>query len=257
MAVLKGVRIGKGIAVEAHTKVVEGGATEYRGPFMEWRTSIARAWRNPLLALRVAMALFRGGYYRVKYRLLGKRVIFGRRFRVFGRLRIKGPGTVIFGDDCEVISSRSAPVTPYTHSPEAVIRFGNRVMLSGTRFGCQQRIEVGDGSDLADVRIMDTDFHALEIGDTPRRNTKGVTKPVVIGQNVWTCPGAMILKGVTIGANSVVGAGAVVIQDVPPNVVVFGNPARVIWWLRATSHLPLCPEAEANEYEGPSEGAGD
>jgi maltose O-acetyltransferase len=53
--------------------------------------------------------------------------------------------------------------------------------------------------------------------------------PIVIGSNVWTGAGSMILKGVHIGDNAVVGAGAVVTINVPPNAIVFGNPAKVIW----------------------------
>lgn len=53
-------------------------------------------------------------------------------------------------------------------------------------------------------------------------------RPIVIGNNVWLGGGAIVLAGVTIGENSVVGAGAVVTKDVPPNVVVAGNPARTI-----------------------------
>lgn len=172
--------------------------------------------------------LVHGQYVKLQCRLLGRRVIIGRHFLVMGPLEIRGPGTVVFGDDCTVVSSRRAPVTPYTHAPEAEIRFGSRVVLNGTRFGCRQRIEVGEGCLLADARIMDTDFHALDPQDKHRWQTVGVSKPVVLGPNVWVCAGAMILKGVTIGANSVVAAGAVVARDVPPNVVVAGNPARVV-----------------------------
>ena len=50
----------------------------------------------------------------------------------------------------------------------------------------------------------------------------------MIGDNVWLGGGAIVLAGVTIGADSVVGAGAVVTRDVPPGVVVVGNPARVL-----------------------------
>ena len=53
-------------------------------------------------------------------------------------------------------------------------------------------------------------------------------KPVVIEDNVWIGGGAILLPGVTIGRNAVVGAGAVVTRGVPANVVVAGNPARVI-----------------------------
>jgi maltose O-acetyltransferase len=55
-----------------------------------------------------------------------------------------------------------------------------------------------------------------------------VAKPIVIEDNVWLGGGAILLPGVTIGRNAVVGAGAVVSQDVPANTVVVGNPARVI-----------------------------
>jgi acetyltransferase-like isoleucine patch superfamily enzyme len=199
---------------------------------LNWRTALQSAQRNPRQALGTGRALLRGAYYKFKFRLLGRKVIIGRVFQVVGKLDIRGPGTVIFGDYCAVVSSRTFPTTPYTHSPEAVIKFGNHVLLTSTRLGCQQRIEVGDYAGLADARIMDSDFHAVEVDDRPRYNTRGVAKPVVIGRNVWVGAGAMVLKGVNIGDNSVVGAGAVVAQNVPPNVVVFGNPARVVWRLK-------------------------
>ncbi|MEP6955368.1 MAG: DapH/DapD/GlmU-related protein, partial [Chthoniobacterales bacterium] len=58
--------------------------------------------------------------------------------------------------------------------------------------------------------------------------TKLRSAPVVIGDNVWIGMNAIILKGVTIGENSVVAAGAVVSKSVPANVVVAGNPAVVV-----------------------------
>lgn len=55
-----------------------------------------------------------------------------------------------------------------------------------------------------------------------------VARPVVIEDNVWIGGGAILLPGVTIGRNAVVGAGAVVTRSVPANMVVAGNPARVL-----------------------------
>lgn len=206
---------------------------------MDWKVALKRARENPRLALRIAMALANGAYYRFKYRLLGRRVLIGRRFQVIGGLEIRGPGTVIFGDDCTVVSTRLSPTTPYTHSPAAVIQFGNRVTLTGTRFGCQSRIEVADRTGLSDARIMDTDFHSVASSTgQPRYNTSGAAKPIMIGPDVWVGAGAMILKGVTVGANSIVGAGAVVAYNVPPNTVVFGNPARVIWRFQGAQDAP-------------------
>lgn len=52
--------------------------------------------------------------------------------------------------------------------------------------------------------------------------------PVHIGKNCWLGAGVIILPGVTVGDNSVIGAGSVVTKDIPPNVIAVGNPARVL-----------------------------
>src|SRR5206468_11673676 len=61
-----------------------------------------------------------------------------------------------------------------------------------------------------------------------RRAQWEAAKPITIGNNVWLGGGVIILPGVSIGENTVVGAGAVVTKDLPANVVAVGNPARVI-----------------------------
>jgi len=61
-----------------------------------------------------------------------------------------------------------------------------------------------------------------------RRDKLESAKPITIGDNVWLCGGAIILPGVTIGQNSIIGAGAVVTKNVEKNVLAVGNPARVI-----------------------------
>ncbi|GHC21721.1 maltose O-acetyltransferase [Kushneria pakistanensis] len=61
-----------------------------------------------------------------------------------------------------------------------------------------------------------------------RRDKLEAGAPIVIHDNVWLGGGVIVLAGVTIGENSVIGAGAVVTRDVPANVVAVGNPARVI-----------------------------
>jgi maltose O-acetyltransferase len=61
-----------------------------------------------------------------------------------------------------------------------------------------------------------------------RRSKEEGGKPITIGNNVWLGGGAIVCPGVTIGENSVVGAGSVVVRDLPPNVVAVGNPARIV-----------------------------
>ncbi|MCC6772408.1 MAG: acyltransferase [Gemmatimonadaceae bacterium] len=207
-------------------------------------SKLVRALRQPGVAFYVGFALLRGHYYRLKFRLLGRRVTIGRNFRVVGPLDINGPGTVIFGDDCSVQSTRLRPTTPYTHHPDAVIRFGHRVLLTRTRLGCETLIDVADGAGLAECWIIDSDFHSVRGGDQPRYNTKGRTKAVSIGANAWIGQGAMVLKGVRIGANAVVGAGAVVSTNVDADAVVFGNPARVIWRTRRIAPATNPPDAQ-------------
>jgi maltose O-acetyltransferase len=61
-----------------------------------------------------------------------------------------------------------------------------------------------------------------------RRGKWEAAKPIKIEDNVWLGGGAIVLGGVSVGENAIVGAGAVVTKDVPPNSVVMGNPARVV-----------------------------
>ncbi len=61
-----------------------------------------------------------------------------------------------------------------------------------------------------------------------RRAKWEAAKPIVIGDNVWLGGGVIVLPGVTIGENTVVGSGAVVVRDLPANVIAVGNPARIV-----------------------------
>ncbi|MBP7051983.1 MAG: hypothetical protein KBE65_13295 [Phycisphaerae bacterium] len=76
------------------------------------------------------------------------------------------------------------------------------------------------------MAIYDCDFH--EIDPILRNRGPGPNMPVEIGDNVWLGSRVMVLKGVTIGANSVVGAGSIVTTSLPANCVAAGVPARVI-----------------------------
>lgn len=167
-----------------------------------------------------------GIYYRIKFKLLRKKVTIGRNFRVRERLKIKGPGRVIIGNGI-LIDGRGHPVTPFTHSKNALIRIGDNSFVNGTRFGCQDEIDIGPHAILGDARILDTDFHSIEINRWSK-DAVVLHAPIKIGRNVWIAAGAVILKGVEIGENSVIGFASVVTDDVPPNSVAAGNPARVI-----------------------------
>lgn len=87
-------------------------------------------------------------------------------------------------------------------------------------------VTIGDYVMIGPNVLISTVGHPLS--PKGRREHIGICKPVIIGNDVWIGGNAVILPGVTIGSNVVVGAGAVVTKDVPDNCVVAGVPARVI-----------------------------
>jgi acetyltransferase-like isoleucine patch superfamily enzyme len=91
-----------------------------------------------------------------------------------------------------------------------------------------QHVSIGRECIIAD-RTMFIDFdHGIVEVERPIRLQGIYKRDVRIGHNVWIGYGACVLRGVTVGNNSVLGTSAVVVDDVPPNAVVGGVPARVI-----------------------------
>lgn len=94
-----------------------------------------------------------------------------------------------------------------------------------------QSVKIGKGTLIAAaVYISDCD-HKLPLAkfrDNPTAPESLVGSPVVIGEHVWIGTHAVILKGVEIGDNSIIGAGSIVTKSVPPNSIAVGNPAKVI-----------------------------
>ncbi len=99
------------------------------------------------------------------------------------------------------------------------------------------RITIGRDVQIGPNVQLLTPTHPVEPG--PRRAKWEAAEPIVIEDNVWLGGGAIVLPGVTIGRNSVVGAGAVVTRDVPANTVVVGNPAKVVRNLDDDTEGPL------------------
>ena len=122
------------------------------------------------------------------------------------------------------------------YNPEIVI--GNNVSMNyDCHIGCINRIVIGDNV-LMGSRILITDhFHGeinadmLKMPPAQRKITS--RGPVVIEDNVWIGEGVAIMPNVRIGRNSIIGANAVVADDLPPNCVAGGIPARVIRFLTA------------------------
>lgn len=114
---------------------------------------------------------------------------------------------------------------PREHRSLIAIGRGCRIM-NGTEIIARTSISIGADCRIgARVTIVDADFHGLA---PEARDTPGVSQPVRIADNVWIGIGAIVLKGVTIGRDAVVGAACVVTKDVPDGAIVAGNPMRII-----------------------------
>lgn len=138
------------------------------------------------------------------------------------------------GANCKFNSSKSSiriglnkRCTFVTYKKGAEISIGNNSGATGLTIAAFRSIKIGDNVLVgAYCTIFDSDFHNSEpskrgINDIP-------AKPVIIEDNVFIGANCMILKGVTIGINSVIGASSVVISNIPPNSFAMGNPCKVI-----------------------------
>lgn len=109
-----------------------------------------------------------------------------------------------------------------TSTSSSSLKIGNSCSFSGVSIWCFEKIIIDNNVRVgANVLIMDGDAHQ----DDPRA---GKNAPVHICDNVWIGANSIVLKGVTIGRNSLIGAGSVVTKDIPDNVVAAGNPCKVI-----------------------------
>lgn len=142
--------------------------------------------------------------------------------------------SIIIGDNCQFRSGAltnlfgiNHPCILSTHNSGAVINIGSGSGFSGTTIGCAENIEIGkDVLVGANSVITDFDWHSM---DPMNRNDGPKTaRKVVIGDRVWIGANCLVLKGVIIGENTVVGAGSIVTTDLPANMICAGNPCKPI-----------------------------
>lgn len=162
-----------------------------------------------------------------KVRMLGKPVVSliqGSRIQI-------GARCVLCSDSEFTVLGVDHPVVLRTLRQGAQIVIGEDTGMSGGSICAAGSIRIGAGCLIgANVTLADTDFHAINPANRRYNNNSEeiAVAPIVIEDNVFIGAGAFILKGVTIGKNSVIGAASVVTRDVPENSIAVGNPARVV-----------------------------
>jgi tetrahydrodipicolinate N-succinyltransferase len=137
----------------------------------------------------------------------------------FLRCRSELPVGVQIGRGASLCDATSLDI-----GPRGFVCLGECALVNGARIICDAEIEIGAYSLVSwDVVLMDSYRSVVDTGGA---------RPIRIGRNCWVGFGACVLPGVSIGDGSVVAARSVVCSDVPPSVVVGGNPARLVRELR-------------------------
>ena len=156
-------------------------------------------------------------------------VTFGQKIRG-NRILIKNTGTIKLGNGVYLNSYPAGELYItglLTHCEDSLISIGDNCKLNGTIIHCRSSVSIASDCLFGPgTRIVDNDSHRISIDKEERRKPPN-SAPIKIEENVWVGMNSLILKGVTIGKNSIVAAYSVVTKDVPENVLVAGNPAKV------------------------------
>lgn len=167
-------------------------------------------------------------------------VVFGKNIQIPGKVSwlIRG-ARITIGDNFYLSSGNGVnPIASNLQAdvyvePGAALTIGNNVGMSSTRLWIHESVRIGNNVKIGGcVLITDTDAHPMDY--VVRRSSNEGTKsaPVVIEDDVWVGAHCIILKGVTIGARSIIGAGSVVTKSIPADCVAAGNPCKVIKLLK-------------------------
>lgn len=163
------------------------------------------------------------GFFRLRY---GRRVEWGAGVLVNHKFRFRGPGRLQIGAGSN-LWAHAEPNQFLTFAPDAVISVGPRCRLNGVMVQCKTAVSFGADSLVGSCHLLDYDFHSVHFR---QRHDPAAARsaPIKVGPRVWLAGQSAVLKGVTIGAEAVVGFRAVVTGDVAAKNIVAGNPARVV-----------------------------
>jgi acetyltransferase-like isoleucine patch superfamily enzyme len=168
-------------------------------------------------------------------RLTMKKVEYTSKPIIKGQIFITGHGVLRLGSGVRINSSLSSnPIGGDTRcifsmDSGTVISIGNNVGISNSALICKEKITIADNVIIGGgCKIYDSDFHSLDFDIRMSREDIPKKAEVVIKNGAFIGGHSIILKGVTIGEKSIVGAGSVITKDIPDGEIWAGNPARYI-----------------------------
>ena len=191
---------------------------DYRALFMR------KLYWNRVYFLKIVSTLIA----QIKFRLWG--ITFGKKLHVIGRIIVfRNPESIIrIGNHCVFNSSSKLnfrginhPCILQTGTKDAKIIIGNHVEMSGCSIVCNDSVMIGNNVLFgANCQIGDRDGHQDRYASKPA--------PIIIEDGVWLGMNVTVLKGVTIGKNTIIGANSLVTKDIPANCIAVGSPCKVI-----------------------------
>lgn len=156
---------------------------------------------------RVAIALLRGFYYVVYYRLFRSDVKIKFPFKAFASVNIIGPGSVSIGKNCSVLKNVFRGLTIITLSKNAKVAIGKECHLGGLTIRCFNHVEIGDRVMTAVSLIQDSLFVDFNKANSIIKNQQIVApKSIELGDNVWLSGYSIVLGNSKIGKDCVLGA---------------------------------------------------
>jgi acetyltransferase-like isoleucine patch superfamily enzyme len=177
-------------------------------------------------------------YYRLSLKLMG--VQYGKNFLIINRAKfiLEKNSQLIIGDNFQLQSGDY--YNPLSRNirgciavyPGGKVLIGNNVGMSAPCIFAHQliviedNVKIGAGSTLLDSDAHSTNFMERRPGGNDTKNK--VNKAITVEQDVLIGMNCIILKGVTIGARSIIGAGSVVTKNIPPDSIAAGNPCKLI-----------------------------
>lgn len=161
-----------------------------------------------------------------------KRFFIGNNYKIWGNIKliIDGKGKILIGDNFHAVSSQSRSYWTIfspchiTSIHGGIIEIADHVGLNGNTLVCRKKISIGKDTMIGpNTIISDHNGHVSKVVD--RWNTADEAKEINIGKNCWIGANCIILKGVKIGDNTIIGAGSVVKSDCEQDSIYAGNPA--------------------------------
>ncbi len=171
-----------------------------------------------------------------KLQLLRFNVVYGNNLQINGEISISSNGNLTIGNDCTLNSGiyynpiGGDIITRLIVKNSGTLSIGNNVGISNSTIYSTNSIVIKDNVLIGGgTKVWDTDFHSIDpIVRMCDGDNEINSKPIIIEEFAFIGGNSIVLKGVTIGKNSIIGAGSVVSGNIPPNEIWAGNPAKFI-----------------------------